>query len=298
MHEHIARPKARDEGLVIEELGDELLIYDRQTDAAHCLGAVAAQVFRSCDGERDVTQIGRLVSTPPDERDALVDDAIAELSEKGLLIASTVTGNGRSNGLSRRQVMGRMASIAAAPLIVSVVAPAAQAATSSCQPGLGPTASCNVTDGCCAANSDCRNDRCCITNDNSTTAETNCCSGTQNSANSNCVSCLPDSGTGCTKPNDCCTAAGTGTGTCLGALNTAVRGTCGPCIAISTAQNPTARCRRNNECCVGGSCQGAGAAARCLACVSTAIACTDANGATIAVCCSGTCPAGNSSVCP
>lgn len=265
MHEHIARPQARDQGLVIEELGDELLVYDRERDVAHCLGSVAAQVWRGCDGERDIAQIGRLVSTPPDERDALVDDALAELQEKGLLVASSVAANGGANGLSRRQVVGRMAgALVAAPLIVSVVAPTALAATSLCQPTHGAT--CNQTDGCCTTTENCpggANPTCCTKKGNPPGppgAANDCCTGTFDSTANVCVESIPDGNKGCQKPGDCASALMGGTGTCLGQTPVPTGGTCGPCI-----DNATTRCRRDNECCAGTTCQGTGSAARCLA---------------------------------
>ena len=46
------KPLARSEELVIEELGDELLVYDESTHRAHCLSATAARVWRACDGQR------------------------------------------------------------------------------------------------------------------------------------------------------------------------------------------------------------------------------------------------------
>ena len=49
------KPLARSEELVIEELGDELLVYDERTQRAHCLSATAARVWRACDGKGRLT---------------------------------------------------------------------------------------------------------------------------------------------------------------------------------------------------------------------------------------------------
>ena len=52
-------PKARREGLLIEELPTELLVYDQKSHRAHCLNASAASVFRSADGSMSVAEIAR-----------------------------------------------------------------------------------------------------------------------------------------------------------------------------------------------------------------------------------------------
>ena len=238
MHEHIARPQARDQGLVIEELGDELLVYDRERDVAHCLGSVAAQVWRSCDGERDIAQIGRLVSTPPDERDALVDDALAELQEKGLLVASSVAANGGAKGLSRRQAVGRMAgALVAAPLIVSVVAPTAQAATSCVALNTLCTGTPETAGDCCTdvsasvicSNPQNGNRRCCLPAGVGQCGGTNQCCGSAFCSDGTCTACL-GVGVTCDADNNCCNPMVCGGGKC-----------CRPQGASCTAGN-AARC--------------------------------------------------------
>src|SRR5687767_10027501 len=53
------KPRARAEDLVIEELGDELLVYDERQHRAHCLSPTAVRVWRACDGEltQDALQV-------------------------------------------------------------------------------------------------------------------------------------------------------------------------------------------------------------------------------------------------
>ena len=50
------KPVARTEELGVEEIGDELLVYDQRSDQAHCLGSAAARVWRACDGTRTVEE--------------------------------------------------------------------------------------------------------------------------------------------------------------------------------------------------------------------------------------------------
>ena len=44
-------PQARRSGLIIQEVDSEILIYDQNTDKAHCLNQTAANVWKYCDGE-------------------------------------------------------------------------------------------------------------------------------------------------------------------------------------------------------------------------------------------------------
>ena len=54
-------PKARQEQLIVKELPDELLIYDLQSDKAHCLNETAALVWKNCDGHKTVEQLRELM---------------------------------------------------------------------------------------------------------------------------------------------------------------------------------------------------------------------------------------------
>jgi hypothetical protein len=136
-------PSARQDGLVRERLGDELLVYDTQRDTAHCLAPVAARVWDACDGQR---QLAALVAATGDSEDA-VRLALHELAEKDLLKPDDVIA-GEGTGVSRAHVIRRIASVGVAagslPLIVSaVISPAAALASASsvcatCTPTTGP----------------------------------------------------------------------------------------------------------------------------------------------------------------
>ena len=54
-------PSARRDGLVVEELADETLVYDLQTHKAHSLNPTAALVWRHCDGQTTVSEVARIV---------------------------------------------------------------------------------------------------------------------------------------------------------------------------------------------------------------------------------------------
>jgi hypothetical protein len=131
-------PIARSEGLTAQELDSEILIYDHDTDVAHCLQGAAANVWRRCDGK---TARNDLLSA---ELDSEALDAILEdLEARDLLVGAAP--EAAIAGISRRAMVSRLAaSAAAAPLIVSVMAPTAQAA-----------GSCIAQGGACATSSQC-----------------------------------------------------------------------------------------------------------------------------------------------
>ena len=52
-------PMARQNGLVVQEMPDEVLVYDLDSNKAHCLNQSAAFVWRSCDGDKSVMDIVR-----------------------------------------------------------------------------------------------------------------------------------------------------------------------------------------------------------------------------------------------
>jgi hypothetical protein len=121
------RPRAREDDLVIEEVEDEVLVYDQRTHHAHALTATAADVWRACDGDTTAKGLGARLGL--DARTTA--RALEELASCGLLDSTTQIDHG-GNGLTRRQVTARAAKLggaaAAAPLILSIAAPVAEAA--------------------------------------------------------------------------------------------------------------------------------------------------------------------------
>jgi hypothetical protein len=153
-------PVARQKGLVIQEVPDEVLVYDTETNKAHCLNKTAALVWRSCDGTKTVPDIAAHVASISGERvpDELVWLAIDQLNSSDLLEKAI---EADMNGLSRRDVIKRigLTSMVALPVIASLVAPPTAMASTSCNctsdaacqaaPNLNcPTTTCNE-DGFC-----------------------------------------------------------------------------------------------------------------------------------------------------
>ena len=105
-------PLARSEGIVTEELGDELVAYVEATQTAHALSKDAASVWRQCDGHSSAVDIARRLGLD----EARVAQALDELSGAELIE--------EPEGISRRALYKRTAKLGAAalgaPLIYSV----------------------------------------------------------------------------------------------------------------------------------------------------------------------------------
>jgi hypothetical protein len=54
-------PLARTNNLLITQVGEEVIVYDRERDTAHCLNAMAARVWHYCDGQNTVEDIAKLL---------------------------------------------------------------------------------------------------------------------------------------------------------------------------------------------------------------------------------------------
>lgn len=149
------RPIARKSGLVVQEVPDEVLVYDLESNKAHCLNQSAAMIWKSCDGNNSVSDIAKLVESQAGGKvtDDFVWLAIDQLSENNLL-EEAVPSN--LAGTSRREVIKRigLASMIAIPVIASLVAPQSALAAGSCacqNPGAcgsTPNAGCPSTTNC------------------------------------------------------------------------------------------------------------------------------------------------------
>src|SRR6187397_2685832 len=93
-------PVARQNGLVVQEMPDEVLVYDLDSNKAHCLNQSAALVWKSCDGTNTVGDIVKQFDGKVTED--FVWLAIDQLNENGLLQNEVAP---RFQGQSRRQVL-------------------------------------------------------------------------------------------------------------------------------------------------------------------------------------------------
>jgi hypothetical protein len=180
-------PRARKEQLLVQELSDELLIYDLERHKAYCLNQTAARIWRSCNGRRTVTEMARVLTrelgSPVDE--SLIWFSLEQLSRSWLL-EEQIESPALNQRLTRRELARTLgvATAALLPFITSVTAPtAAQAAT------------CGAVGSPCANNARCCSTLCingtcaCLANqsDCDTTQPQQCCSGRCGSASGKCL---------------------------------------------------------------------------------------------------------------
>ena len=118
-----SNPKTRRDGLILQELPTELLVYDQKTHRAHCLNASAASVFQSADGSSSVAEIARAASErlgAPFSED-LAWLALEELDKNDLLETPLPL---IPQGPTRRDVIAAGAAAAVMlPVILAITAP-------------------------------------------------------------------------------------------------------------------------------------------------------------------------------
>ena len=135
-------PRARKDGLVVSELSDELLVYDRDRNKAHCLNETAALIWNYCDGQTAVSRIRQLLqertSEPLDEQ--VIWYALDQFA-KDHLLEERVKRPAGIDRLSRRQLIQRIGLAASIPLVVSIIAPTVFASASCTQ-------SCSIVTDC------------------------------------------------------------------------------------------------------------------------------------------------------
>lgn len=148
-------PVARENGLVIQETGDEVLVYDLNNNKAHCLNKTAAFVWKSCNGRNTVENITGLIEKEFSQKvdEDLVWLALDQLSKESLLETSVKS---KIEGVSRRDVIKRIGFAAAIALpVVAMLSFPNQALAVSCSASFCGTA--NPGSGCSAGQLCCRN---------------------------------------------------------------------------------------------------------------------------------------------
>lgn len=71
------KAKARQEGLFTEQVGNELIVYDRKNNRAHRLNQTSALVWQNCNGTKTVSDIAQLLKKE-----------LNEMSDENLVIVS------------------------------------------------------------------------------------------------------------------------------------------------------------------------------------------------------------------
>ncbi len=144
------KPVAKTEGLITQELADELLVYDERKHKAHCLNETAWKIWEECNGENSVAEISERTSqklqAPVDEE--MVWVALDALGKNGLLKERVAV-----DAMSRRAMMRRLGigAAIAIPVVTSIIAPKAISAATCLASGQPCTSSAQCCSGLCNA---------------------------------------------------------------------------------------------------------------------------------------------------
>lgn len=154
------RPRARSAGLVVRELGGEVVLYDLERHRAHCLRETVAAVWRRCDGRTSVDAIARAVTRergqPVGTRSVL---AVARRMERARLLEEPLprrlgarSPSRRQPASSERRTLLRGVVVTGGLAVLSLAVPTPEAAAATCLPA-----------GSCVRNNcrDAANNQCC-----------------------------------------------------------------------------------------------------------------------------------------
>lgn len=122
-------PIARTEAILLQESGDEMLIYDLETDKAYNFNETASVIWKNCDGKtitKDLVAKYKL-------NEETIELAIDEFQKHGLL-AEEIDTRVPKNRMARRKFMLRAGTMAMALPIVSVIVAPKAAYAQSCEP--------------------------------------------------------------------------------------------------------------------------------------------------------------------
>lgn len=146
-------PYARQDKLVVQELGDETIIYDEERNHVHRLNRTAALVWRACDGKTSVTDLVNILQ--PELGASATEDVVwlaLDRLEKERLLSEKLVRPEDSQFVTRRQMLKKAALVGGMtlmlPVVQSIVAPTPAMALSIGCAKRGQTYS--VTRPCCA----------------------------------------------------------------------------------------------------------------------------------------------------
>ncbi|MBX7173885.1 MAG: PqqD family protein [Pyrinomonadaceae bacterium] len=142
-------PINRQSNIVIQELENEILIYDLNRNEAFCLNETAGIIWQLCDGTKTVAEISQAVGKKfnANVSEGFVWLALEQL-KKDKLIESQVAPPTEFAGMNRREIVRKIgfASMVALPVVASLIAPISVNAQSC----IAFLAMCNpVMDTCC-----------------------------------------------------------------------------------------------------------------------------------------------------
>jgi hypothetical protein len=148
------KPISRRENIVVQELENEVLIYDLNLNKAFCLNESSAIIWQMCDGTKTVAEISRAVGKQLNSNisEEFVWLAIEQFKKDNLLSNDfEVLFESVFAGMTRREIIRKigLGSMVALPIVSSIIVPTA-ASAASC---LSAFQSCTV--GICCPDSIC-----------------------------------------------------------------------------------------------------------------------------------------------
>lgn len=155
------KPVSRQENIVVQEYGNEILIYDLTKNKAFSLNETSAIIWQLCDGSKAIADIAESLSgkyNSPISED-FVWLALEQLKKDNLLENAKEVSTD-FGGLSRRELIRKvgLATLVTLPVISSLIAPRAANAASGCSFNNNSNLDAN---GCaCNSNSDCMSSCC------------------------------------------------------------------------------------------------------------------------------------------
>ncbi len=118
------RPRQRKDGLLVQKVDDELVVYDQERDHAHSLNRTCALVWGHCNGQKTAADITSLLQK---ELNHPMDEDVVWLAldrlEKAHLLNEPIKRQTSETNISRRKVMMKLGVAFLAPLVATIVAP-------------------------------------------------------------------------------------------------------------------------------------------------------------------------------
>lgn len=217
----MSHARRRTEHLLIQQTGEDLVVFDQQRHVSHALNRTAALIFQHADGTRSVADLVALLKTELNETadEDLVVMTLAKLHRAHLLEETAQDRSAEALRASRRRFVRKIGLVGSLtlllPAVETIVAPRSAMAQS------GPSCDSDSDSGC---SSSC--DTACDTSSASNSASscaTSCSSGCNTSCATGCTSvggCASSTSCACACSSTCDTSCAS-TCSCLSASDTA-----------------------------------------------------------------------------
>ncbi|CUR33754.1 hypothetical protein PL9214520293 [Planktothrix tepida PCC 9214] len=160
-------PVARTENLLLQDIGNELIIYDQDNNSSHCLTPLAVRVWELSNGQNTVNDIARKLEKEfnlPGNSDVdmrgLVWLTLEELERYSLIkeylrqpATNVIAGMSRRKAIKTATLVGGFALGSMFPMVRSIIAPEPAFAVSKCLADSGKIC---TQDSDCASNEICK----------------------------------------------------------------------------------------------------------------------------------------------